>query len=112
MASTLTTRISDPSLLTRQQATAIETELGLSPNAPLKISIWWLVAVTQEIRAGRLPVSTLTSRLTVAERADAVVIRNRIQNGQATLEQIANLWHLGEAGTYTPLEIETILVLP
>lgn len=111
MASTLVTRITQPGLLTSAQVTAIETELGLDPGSSLKIGIWWLVAVTQEIRAGRLPLSTLTSRLTAAELPDAVTIRTRIQNGQATLEEIANLFHLGEEGTYTPTDIETILVL-
>lgn len=111
MASTLTTRICNPGLLTPAQRTAIETELGVPAGSNLKISIWWLTAITQEIRAGRLPTSVLTSRLTVAERGDAQTIRQRIQNTPATLEQVANLWHLGEEGTYTPGDIEGILVL-
>lgn len=111
MASTLTTRICNPSLLTMVERAAIEAELGLDPGVNLKIGIHWIQAVTQEIRAGRLPMTALTSRLTLAERADAATVRARVQNGQATLEQIANLWHLGEEGTYTPLDIETILVL-
>lgn len=111
MASTLTTRIVNPGLLTAAQELAIRTELGLTNFEPLKIPIYLLTGLTQEIRAGRVPMSALTSLLTVAERADAALIRTRIQNGQATLEQIVNLWHLGELGFYTPLDIETIMVL-
>lgn len=111
MASTLITRFTQPSLLTSEQRTAVTTELGISQGASLKLGIHWLVAMNQEILAGRVNEKALQQRLTVAERADMNKIRNRLSGRSVGIEVLANILYLGEDGTYSPQDIERILSL-
>jgi len=109
MASTLIKRlISGRADLTQAEIASVKTAVSRAAGrGEFKIPILLFVGAIQEIRAGRRPAGMLASRLTAAERADLVKIRNLIGSRSFTLTEIERMLQLGENGFYTAAQLET-----
>ena len=110
MASTLVTRLCDPSQLSKKDLTSVMAELGVEEDA-LKLGLHAVVGAISELDKGDTLPSELKKGLTQAEIVDLDIL---VIDTKGKSEELLRLWLLllrGESGDVTIPEIETILGL-